>query len=144
MKIHVGFELIYECPQPTPMVLMLSLHRTRARDVVGAEQIVAEPPVPMRSYRDGFANRCTRLVAPAGRLRLSSSTVLNDTGEPDPIARSECQHPVEDLPEESLVFLLGSRYCETDRLSDIAWDLFGGAATGADRIQAICDYVHRH
>ncbi len=144
MKIHVGYELVYECPQPTPMVLMLSIHHTRAGDIIGPDQIVAEPPVPMTSYRDGFGNWCTRILAPAGRLRLSSNTVLNDTGEPDPIARSEYQHAVEDLPEESLVFLLGSRYCETDRLADIAWDLFGESATGASRIQAICDYVHHH
>ena len=144
MKIHVGYELIYECPQPTPMVLMLSIHPTRAGDIVGPDQIVAEPQVPMTSYRDGFGNWCTRIVAPAGRLRLSSSTVLNDTGEPDPIARSEYQHAVKDLPEDSLVFLLGSRYCETNRLADIAWDLFGESATGASRIQAICDFVHRH
>jgi transglutaminase-like putative cysteine protease len=144
MKIHVGYELIYECPQPTPMVLLLSIHHTRAGDIIGPDQIVAEPPVPMTSYRDGFGNWCTRILAPAGRLRLSSNTVLNDTGEPDPIARSEYQHAVEDLPEESLVFLLGSRYCETDRLADIAWDLFGESATGASRIQAICDFVHRH
>ena len=83
-------------------------------------------------------------LAPAGRLRLSTSALLNDTGEPDPIARSEHQHAVEDLPEESLVFLLGSRYCETDRLTGIAWDLFGKSPTGAGRIYAICDYVHRH
>ncbi len=98
----------------------------------------------MTSYRDGFGNWCTRILAPAGRLRLSASALLNDTGEPDPIARSEQQHAVEDLPEESLVFLLGSRYCETDRLTGIAWDLFGKAPTGAGRVHAICDYVHRH
>src|SRR5260221_9867591 len=141
MKIHVGYELIYELPQPTPMVLMLSIHPTRAADIVGPDQVVTEPPVPMTSYRDGFGNRCSRIVAPAGRLRLSSSTMLNDTGEPDPIARAECQHAVEDLPEESLVFLLGSRYCETDRLADIPWDLFGGSATGAAPVHALFDYV---
>ena len=98
----------------------------------------------MTAYRDGFGNWCTRIVAPAGRLRLTANSVLNDTGEPDPIVLSERQHAVEDLPEESLVFLLGSRYCETDRLSPIAWDLFGKSPAGAGRVQAICDYVHHH
>ena len=60
-----------------------------------------------------------------GRLRLSASALVNDTGEPDPIVLEDQQHAVEDLPEESLQFLLGSRYCETDRLMGIAWDLFG-------------------
>ena len=98
----------------------------------------------MTSYWDGFGNWCTRMLAPPGRLRLSTSALLNDTGEPDSIARSEQQHAVEELPEDSLVFLLGSRYCETDRLTGIAWNLFGKAPTGAGRIYAICDYVHRH
>ena len=144
IQIRVGYELIFDCPQPTPMVLMLNIHHTRAGDIVVPDRMIVDPVVPMTPYRDGFGNWCTRLVAPAGRLRLSTTSVLNDTGEPDPIAVAEYQHAVEDLPEESLVFLLGSRYCETDRLIGIAWDLFGTSPTGARRIQAICDYVHRH
>jgi transglutaminase-like putative cysteine protease len=144
IQIRVGYELIFDCPQPTPMVLMLNIHHTRAGDIVVPDRMTVDPVVPMTPYRDGFGNWCTRLVAPAGRLRLSTTSVLNDTGEPDPIAVAEYQHAVEDLPEESLVFLLGSRYCETDRLMGIAWDLFGTSPTGARRIQAICDYVHRH
>jgi transglutaminase-like putative cysteine protease len=144
MQIRVGYELIYDCPQPTPMVLMLNIHHTRAGDIIVPDRMIAEPGVPMTSYRDGFGNWCTRIVAPIGRLRLSADALLNDTGEPDPIAVSEHQHPVEDLPEESIVFLLGSRYCETDRLTGVAWDLFGTSPTGAVRVQAICDYVHRH
>jgi transglutaminase-like putative cysteine protease len=144
MQIRVGYELIYECPQPTPMGLLLNIHHTRAGDIVVADRMTADPVVPVNSYRDSFGNWCTRIVAPAGRLRLSASALLNDTGQPDPIARSEYQHPVEELPEESLMFLLGSRYCETDRLTGIAWDLFGKSPTGARRVQAICDYVHHH
>ena len=144
IQIRAGYELIYDCPQPTPMVLMLNIHHTRASDIVVPDRMIADPFVPFTSYRDGFGNWCTRIVAPAGRLRLTASALLNDTGELDPIALSEHQHAVEDLPDESLVFLLGSRYCETDRLTGIAWDLFGTVRTGARRIQAICDYVHRH
>jgi transglutaminase-like putative cysteine protease len=144
LKIRVGYELIYDCPQPTPMVVMLNIHHTRAADIVVPDRITAEPGIPTSSYRDGFGNWCTRILAPAGRVRLFADSLLRDTGEPDPVARSEQQHAVEDLPEESLVFLLGSRYCETDRLTKIAWDLFGASPTGAGRVQAICDYVHRH
>ncbi len=144
MQIRVGYELIYDCPQPTPMVLMLNIHHARAGDIVVPDLMVADPPVPLTAYRDGFGNWCTRLVAPAGRLRLSASAVLNDSGEVERIAVSEPQHAVEDLPDESLVFLLGSRYCETDRLTAIAWDLFSTTPPGAPRVQAICDYVHRH
>jgi transglutaminase-like putative cysteine protease len=144
VQIRVGYELIYDCPQPTPMVLMLNIHHSRAGDIIEPDLMITDPFVPMRSYRDGFGNWCTRIVAPAGRLRLSTSALLNDTGKPDETTLSEHQHAVEDLPEESLVFLLGSRYCETDRLTTIAWDLFGKSPTGGRRVQAICDYVHRH
>ena len=91
-----------------------------------------------------FGNWCTRLLAPAGRVRLSATALVNDSGEPDPSALSAPQHAVEDLPDESLAFLLGSRYCETDRLTTLAWNLFGGTPPGGARVQAICDYVHSH
>jgi transglutaminase-like putative cysteine protease len=142
VRLRVGYELIYSCPQKTPMVLMLNIHHTSVADLVVPDRIVAQPFVPLTSYRDGFGNWCTRLLAPAGRLRLSANSSLQDSGEPDAIARAERQHPVEDLPDESLVFLLGSRYCETDRLTSLAWDLFGTSPAGAGRVQAICDYVH--
>jgi transglutaminase-like putative cysteine protease len=144
MQIQVGYELVYDCPQPTPMVLMLHIHHTRAADIVVPDRMITEPFIPVTSYRDGFGNWCTRIVAPAGRLRLSTSALVNDSGQPEQVIASEYQHAVEDLPEESLVFLLGSRYCETDRLTEAAWNLFGTTPTGTRRIQAICDYVHRH
>src|ERR1700691_1393158 len=105
MQIRAGYELIYDCLQPTPMVLMLNIHHTRANDIVVPDRMIAEPFVPRPPYRGGFGNWCTRVLAPAGRLRLAASSLLNDTGEPDPIARAERQHAVEDLPEESLAFL---------------------------------------
>ena len=144
IQIRAGYELIYDCPQPTPMALMLRTHPSRAADIVVPDYMTTDPVVPIASYVDGFGNVGTRIVAPAGRLRLTASAVVNDTGELDAIVQAQQQHPVEELPDESLVFLLGSRYCETDRLTDTAWNLFGGTATGASRIQAICDYVHRH
>lgn len=143
MQIRAGYELIYDFPQPTPMVLMLNIHHSRAGDIVVPDRMTTDPVVPTTSYRDGFGNWCTRIMAPAGRLRLTANSVLNDSGKPDDVVVPERQHAVEDLPEEAMVFLLGSRYCETDRLSPIAWDLFGTAPADA-RVQAICDYVHNH
>jgi transglutaminase-like putative cysteine protease len=144
MQIRVGYELIYDCPQPTPMILMLSIHYTRVSDIVVPDHIVADPAVPIASYRDSFGNWCSRIVAPKGRLRLTADAVLRDSGELDPCLPDARQHGVEQLPEECLVFLLGSRYCEVDRLSDTAWGLFGNAPTGWGRVQAICDFVHNH
>ena len=144
MQIRVGYELIYDCPQPTPMLLMLNIHHTRAQDIVVPDVITTDPLIPVAPYRDGFGNWCSRIVAPAGRLRLTATAVVNDNGQPDAPVFAPQQHEVPDLPDECLVFLLGSRYCETDRLADVAWGLFGNSATGAERVQAICDYVHHH
>jgi transglutaminase-like putative cysteine protease len=144
MQIHVGYELIYNCPQPTPMILVLNVHYSRASDIVTSDYLTTDPSIPMTAYRDAFGNWCSRIVAPAGRTRLKSSAVVRDTGEPDVVVAAAEQHAVEDLPEETLVYLMGSRYCETDRLSDTAWELFGQSPPGWARVQAICDYVHNH
>ena len=144
MQIRVGFEMIHDCPQPVPMIFNVNVHFTRAPDLVGRETLVFDPPVPIAAYRDSYGNWCTRIVAPAGRTRISADVVVNDSGRPDPYVPEAQQTPVQDLPEETLVFLLGSRYCETDRLSAIAWERFGRAPTGWGRVQAICDFVHQH
>jgi transglutaminase-like putative cysteine protease len=144
MKIRVGFEMTYDCPEPTPMLLTLNVHYTRVSDLIGQDNLTIDPPVPMSAYRDSFGNWITRIVAPRGQTRISADALVRDTGLPDAIVPQAQQHPVPDLPEETLIFLLGSRYCETDRLSETAWQLFGHAPTGWGRVQAICDYVHQH
>ena len=144
MKIRVGYELIYDFPQPTPMILVLGTHLTRASDVIVPDYLTTAPAVTISPYRDSYGNWCSRLVAPAGRMRLSGDGIVRDSGLPDVLAPSAPQHAVEDLPAETIVYLLGSRYCETDRLSDIAWQLFAQTTPGWARVQAICDYVHNH
>jgi transglutaminase-like putative cysteine protease len=144
MQIRIGYELVYDCPQPTPMVLMLTVHASRARDLVAPDRLVTDPPLPVQTYHDSFGNWCTRIVAPAGRTRLFAEGVVNDSGVPDPVTIGATQHTIPDLPDDTLMFLLGSRYCETDRLADIAWPLFGKTPLGWNRVQAICDWVHGH
>jgi transglutaminase-like putative cysteine protease len=144
MKIRVGYELTYSMPQPTPMILTLNVHYSRASDLLQPDSIRFTPSVPSESYRDGFGNWCTRIVAPAGRITITSDAIVNDTGRPDATPLEAAQIPVEQLPAETLVFLLGSRYCETDRLSSAAWELFGKGPLGWRRVQAISDFVHRH
>jgi len=144
MQLRVGFEMIYQCAQPTPMMLALSIHPSRSADMVRPDRLVTDPAVPTTSYLDLFGNQCSRLVAPQGRFVLSSDAVLNDSGAPDTVAPSAVQTAVEDLPASTLIYLLGSRYCETELLSDIAWQLFAPVPAGWARAQAICDYVHRH
>jgi transglutaminase-like putative cysteine protease len=144
MKIRIGCELIYDLPQPTPMILVLGSHFSRASDILVPDYLTTTPAVPIAFYRDSFGNWCNRLTAPAGRFTLGTNGMVRDSGQPDPVVPEAQQVPVEDLPPETLLFLLGSRYCETDRLSDFAWKQFGTGPTGWARVQAICDFVHDH
>ena len=142
MLIRAGYEIAFDCPAPTPMILMLSVRPERRHDLLTAETIVASPGVQLRAYRDGFGNACHRLIAPAGRTSFSADFLIRDSGLPDESAPTAVQHPVDELPDETLIYLLGSRYCETDSLSDLAWSLFGQTPPGWRRVQAIVDYVH--
>lgn len=144
MQFRIGYELIYNLPQPTPMVLVVNVHESRAADIITTDRLITEPFVQIGQYRDIFGNDCHRAVAPAGRFRLTADCIINDSGLPDPIVPAAEQDDVEDLPDETLLFLLGSRYCETDLLSNIAWNLFSGTRPGYARVQAICNYVHNH
>ena len=144
MHIHVGFEMIYDCPQPTPMIFT-STSTSPACPISSA----VTPWCSTRRSRWQLIVTASATGAPAllrlrAATRVSADVLINDTGVPDVIVPEAQQIPVPDLPEETLVFLLGSRYCETDRLSEAAWNLFGQAPTGWGRVQAICDYVHRH
>ncbi len=144
MQIRVGYEITYEFPQPTPMMLMLHIHYSRVSDIIVPDHLCTSPAVPITSYRDSFGNWASRIVAPAGQLRIFANGLVNDTGLHDAVVPDAEQHAVENLPDETLQFLLGSRYCETDRLSDIAWQLFGNGPTGWRRVAAIVGFVHRH
>lgn len=144
MQIKLGYDMVYLCPQPTPMILTLHVHYSRASDLVYPDHLRTEPVVPVTMYRDGFGNWCSRLVAPPGLFHLYADALINDRGLPEPVVPGALQHPVQELPEETLVYLLGSRYCDTDLLSEIAWALFGKTPLGWPRVQAICDFVHNH
>ena len=145
MQIRVGYELIYDCPQPTPMILTLNVHYTRVSDIVVPDHLITSPPVPITAYRDGFGNWCSRHRGAAGRAPpVRRRRRPRQRACPTRSRLGAGSTPVEDLPDETLVFLLGSRYCETDRLSEIAWPLFGTTPPGWARVQAICDFVHDH
>jgi len=144
MEIKVGFEIAHTAVQPTPMVIMLSIHPSRYSDIIGTESIVAEPNVPIGFYCDSFGNVCGRLVAPAGGVTLRGSALVRDSGLPDVVVPTAQQLPIDQLPDDLLFYLMASRYCETDKLTDIAWSLFGNTQPGWARVAAICTYVHNH
>jgi transglutaminase-like putative cysteine protease len=144
MLIRYGYEMTLTCAQPTAMVCLLSAHDDRAADIRAPERIFTNPDTPTTTYRDLFGNTCRRMVAPAGDMTIWSDSTIEDDGKLDPILPGAREVAVADLPNECLVYLLGSRYCETDRLSQVAWDMFGGLPPGWGRVQAICDFVNRH
>jgi transglutaminase-like putative cysteine protease len=142
MIIRAGFHIAFELPQPTPIILMLSVHPSRAKDVLTDSKIQASPSLPMHSYRDAFGNQCTRVLAPAGLTGFWSSFDVRDTGLPDEVCVDARRHSVEELPDETLLYLMGSRYCDTQKLSDFAWGTFSGSGSGWETVQSICDFVH--
>jgi transglutaminase-like putative cysteine protease len=144
VRIHTGFQIAYDCPAPAPMLLTLSVHPSRRDDLETPDWLRTDPVVDVRQYIDGFGNICSRVLAPAGRFVMSSDCVIRDSGLADDYAPDAVQIAVHNLPDEVLVYLQGSRYCETDRLSNLAWSLFGKTPLGWPRVQAICDYVHDH
>jgi transglutaminase-like putative cysteine protease len=142
MQIRAGYEIAYDCPQPTPMILTLSVHPSRIDDLITFDRMRLEPSMVPNTYHDSFGNFCHVIRAPAGRVTMSADFLIRDSGEPDATAPDAEQHALEALPVNALIFLLGSRYCETDRLSNEAWSLFGRVPKGWPLVQAICDYVH--
>jgi transglutaminase-like putative cysteine protease len=144
MRLRTGFEIVYDCPSSTPMLLMLSVHPSRRKDLETPDDLRTDPPVEASQYTDSYGNICTRLLAPPGRIALSADFIIRDPAKIDEYAPHALQHAVEDLPSEVVLYLLGSRYCETDRLSDIAWRLFQNTRPGWERVQAITNHVHHH
>ncbi len=144
MIIKVGFDIEFELRAPTPMILMLFVHPSREPDLRSEQRLRVEPDVPVTQYSDLFGNRCGRVLAPAGTVRFKLETLVEDSGEADSCTLDAKQHNIEDLPDETLAFLMPSRYCEVDKLTHDAWKLFGHTPPGWPRVQAICDWVHKH
>jgi transglutaminase-like putative cysteine protease len=142
VEIRAGYDIAFQCFQDTPMTLMLSIEPAREKDLLSEHRIQLSPSVPSRNYVDMFGNSCTRIIAPPGVIEIRNDFLISDSGLPDQVAPGARQLEVGDLPDDVLVYLLGSRYCDTQKLSDLAWSLFGGVTPGWQRVQAICDYAH--
>ena len=142
MKIEAGYDIAFRCARDVPMLLMLSVHPSRQQDLLSEHRIRFTPGVRARDYLDAFGNICTRLVAPSGILGVHNRFIIADSGKLDDVAPEAEQLEIDQLPDEALVYLLGSRYCDTEKLGDLAWAQFGGFQGGWQRVQAICDYVH--
>jgi transglutaminase-like putative cysteine protease len=144
MLIRIGYDLTFQVPSRTAMLLMLYVHPSQAPWLREADRVQVEPDAPVEEFTDVFGNRCGRLVAAPGKLRLSNMTLIEDSGAADAVRPEARQHPIEALPPKVLPYLLGSRYCEVDDLTPVAWSLFGRTPLGWPRAQAICDWVHQN
>jgi transglutaminase-like putative cysteine protease len=143
MLIRLGYDLQFDVPAPVACVAQLLVHPSRAAELLEPDVVSIEPQIPTEQYIDTFGNLCTRFLAQPGPLRISNSTLINDSGQPDPIQLDAVEHPVAELPHDMLRFLLNSRYCEVDLLAGTALDLFGHLPTGWSRVQAICNWVNQ-
>lgn len=144
MLIRVGYDIVFDVPAPTSIMFLLYLHPSRAPSVRQGDRLVVEPHLRVHEFTDVFGNRCGRINAPAGKVRFRNDAIVRDSGLVDPVMPDARQHPVEELPPDVLQFLLASRYCEVDRMQEIAWDLFGKLPPGWAKVQAVCDWVHNH
>jgi transglutaminase-like putative cysteine protease len=142
MLIRLGYDIRFQVPSTVAMVAFLNVHPSRADDLLEPDELQTEPKLAITHYIDSFGNRCARFVAPPGPLRLTSSALIRSSDDPDEVNLSAPELPVGDLPNEVLTYLLSSRYCEVDRLSNIAFELFGNLEPGWGRVQAICDWVN--
>lgn len=143
MLIEGGYDIAFRLKAATPMLLQVHLRPELHQRLKAPEAFRLEPAVPFHTYTDGFGNICTRLVAPPGLFKLSNRFVIRDNGKPDILPVQAKQAQVQDLPDEVLVYLLGSRYCDTDKLATLAWKTFGNTKPGWLRLKAIVDYAHR-
>lgn len=144
MLIRYGYEISLTCQRPTALLCLLSAHPDRAVDLRAPETFLTTPHVASSTYRDLFGNECRRLIAPAGGLTMWGDATIEDDGKPDEVLPGAREVPIPELPDDCLVFLMGSRYCETDHLGASAWGMFGGLTPGWSRVQAVCDFVHQH
>lgn len=144
MLIQTGYDIVFEYSTPTAVLAMLYVHPSRTGSLRHREALVVDPLVRIDDYIDTFGNRCGRLLVPAGEIRFRNRAVVEDSGKPDRQESGAEQHEIHALPDDVLQFLLPSRYCEVDRMVDVAWRMFGEGPTGWSRVQAICDFVNQH
>jgi transglutaminase-like putative cysteine protease len=142
MILRLGYDIQFDLAAPVAMVALLNVHPSRMADLLEPDELLVDPPAKIDSFIDSFGNRCSRFLAQPGHLRLSNSTLISDSGLPDEINPEAHEIPVQDLPHDVVRYLYNSRYCEVDRFSIIALELFGAAPPGWSRVQAICDWIH--
>jgi transglutaminase-like putative cysteine protease len=142
MIIRAGYAIAFECSAVTPMILHLNIHPSRQLDLRSPDEVRTAPHCPTDAYHDLFGNTVTRVEAPAGLVTFHNDFLIQDSGAADQTPEDAPLTPIAKLPSEVLVYLLASRYCDSDNLSDFAWSQFAGIGGGARLVQTICDFVN--
>jgi len=144
MLIRYGYALTFAFDFVTPVLTMLDVHPSRRRDIIRIDVPRYPRGIVARSYRDAYGNICRRLIAPAGELTIEAEGLIRDSGAYEPVLPQARQVAIENLPDDVLIFLLASRYCDSDKLSAFAWKQFGETTPGWVRVQSIVDFVHNY
>ena len=142
MMIRLGYDIEFATVGEVPFVTLLNVHPSRKKDLREPDELHTDPLVKVENYEDSFGNHGCRLVAPSGKIRFQNSTLIEGTGEPDIEGHDAAEIPIAQLPLNVLPYLMNSRYCEVDRLSNIAVELFGNVAPGWGRVRAVCEWVY--
>jgi transglutaminase-like putative cysteine protease len=144
MLIRLGYDIQFELPAPVSFLAMLHVHPSREGDLRCPDVMLVEPAISVDGFVDSYGNLCSRFDAPAGELRLVGSALIEDAGMPDATNLDAVEHSIHELPNDTLRYLLSTRYCEVDRLGAVALELFGGLPKGWSRVQAVCSWVYNH
>jgi transglutaminase-like putative cysteine protease len=142
MLIRLGYDLEFNAITEVPIVTLLNVHPSREADLREPDQLRTDPDVKVESFMDGFGNRSCRILALPGGIRFRNTTLIEDSGKPDDQAPGAKEVAIENIPVNILPFLMNSRYCEVDLLSNTAYELFGKTPRGWERVSAVCDWVH--
>jgi transglutaminase-like putative cysteine protease len=142
MLIRLGYDIQFQTLGEVPIVTLLNVHPSRKRDLLEPDELHTDPLVKVENYEDSFGNLSCRLVAPPGKIRFQNSTLIEDSGKPDLEDHDAAELPIDQLPPNVLPYLMNSRYCEVDLLSNTAAELFWDAPRGWGRVEAVCGWVH--
>jgi transglutaminase-like putative cysteine protease len=138
MHIRYGCEISIVTDRPVPALCRIDIHPERRGDIVEERG----PPTGCATARDAFGNILRRFTAAPGQTSIWLSGLIQDPGVLDKRDAAAEAMPVADLPDSVLMFLNGSRYCETDKMGDLAWNTFGGLPRTTSLVDAICSFTH--
>jgi transglutaminase-like putative cysteine protease len=143
LAVRIGCKLQYETTGEASMLLNVK-PRQDAYQFVAQERVDFAPAMAASEFEDDHRNSVYRLTLQPGDDTLIYDAVVNVPSLRENFVHLDYPVPPQRLPPKLLRYTLPSRYCDSDKLRDFAWDLFGHYRNGLERIQAICDWLHHH